>query len=227
LIPETGMIGFMNGLAIIIFMAQLPAFQKCDEHDLFVECPLDERQWLTFQDDTWQLIFSLVHVGLCMIIMKFFPLIPRIGRLIPASLVGLLVGTLLEHALFRPVFDVGTRTVQETAEMSGSLPEFDYPKIPTDSKTIGIVAQYAFTLATIGSVESVLTLQACNEITDTVPKMSDSNQELFAQGLGNLVSGMFQGKFTMGKYFCADNSAQKYTSSPPTKMTLTLIYSLT
>lgn len=194
LIPETGLIGFMDALAIIIFMAQLPAFMKCDEKDLFVECSLEQRKWLTFQDDTWVLILSLFHVGLCMAIMKFFPLIPRLGRMIPASLVGLLVGTLLEHTLFRMAFGVATRTVQETAQMSGSLPKFDWPAIPSDSKTIGIVAQYALTLAAIGGIESILTLQACNEITDTVPKMSDSNQELFAQGLANLVSGLFRGK---------------------------------
>lgn len=193
LIPETGMIGFMNGLAIIIFMAQLPAFQKCEDAELFVDCTVEQRQWLTFGADTWPLLLSLFHVALCMFIMKFFPLIPKVGRLIPASLVGLLVGTLLEHTLFRLVFDVATRTVQETAQMSGSLPKFDFPTIPTDGQTIGVVAQFAVTLAAIGSVESVLTLQACNEITDTVPKMRDSNQELFAQGLANLVSGFFRG----------------------------------
>lgn len=193
LIPETGMIGFMNGLAIIIFMAQLPAFQKCDVpgKPLFVECTLEERQWLTFQDDTTTLILTLFQVALCMAIMQFFPLVPKVGRIIPASLVGLLVGTAMEQ-IFQKGFGVGTRTVEETAEMSGTVPKFDWPSTPNDSKTISIVAQYAFTLAAIGSVESVLTLQACNEITDTVPKMSDSNQELFAQGLGNLISGMFQ-----------------------------------
>ncbi|CAB9507774.1 Putative sulfate transporter YbaR [Seminavis robusta] len=192
LIPETGLIGFMDALAIIIFMAQLPAFMKCDDEPLFVDCSLEQRQWLTFQDDTWVLILSLVQVGLCMAIMKFFPLIPKLGRIVPASLVGLLVGTLLEHTLFRRGFGVATRTVQETAQMSGSLPQFDWPVVPRDSKTIGIIAQYALTLAAIGGVESILTLQACHEITDTVPKMSDSNQELFAQGLANFVSGLFR-----------------------------------
>lgn len=195
LIPETGMIGFMNGLAIIIFRAQLPAFKKCEEAEFFVSCTVEQRQWLTFGTDTWPLLLSLFHVALCMFIMNFFPLFPKVGRLIPASLVGLSAGTVLEHTLFRRVFDVATRTVRETAEMSGSLPKFDFRTIPTDGQTIGVVAQYAITLAAIGSVESVLTLQACNEITDTVPKMRDSNRELFAQGLGNLVSGFFRGTF--------------------------------
>ncbi|KAL3803134.1 hypothetical protein HJC23_003409 [Cyclotella cryptica] len=191
LIPETGMIGFMNGLAIIIFMAQLPAFQTCDAEPLFVECSLDQRQWLTFQNEPGTLSLTLVHVFSCMAIMKFFPKVPKIGKIIPASLMGLLIGTLIEHTLFRRVFGISTRTVAETAPMSGNAPMFSWPTIPTDSNTISVVVTYALTLAAIGGVESVLTLQACNEITDTVPKLSDSNQELFAQGLANLVSGMF------------------------------------
>lgn len=192
LIPETGMIGFMNGLAIIIFMAQLPAFQYCDAEPLFVECTVEQRQWLTFQNQPGETTLTLVHVFMCMAIMKLFPKVPKIGKMIPASLMSLLIGTLFEHTLFRMVFGISTRTVNETAPMSGSAPIFDWPTIPTDSTTISIIVQYALTLAAIGGVESVLTLQACNEITDTVPKMSDSNQELFAQGLANLVSGMFR-----------------------------------
>jgi SulP family sulfate permease len=191
LIPETGLIGFMNGLAIIIFMAQLPAFQYCDEQDLFIECTLEQRKWLTFQDHFWQVVLSLVHVALCMAIMKFWPSVPKLGKWIPASLMGLLVGTLLEHTLFREAFNVATRTVEETAPIKGNLPKFDWPAIPSDSNTVSTMFEFAITLAIIGGVESVLTLQACNEITDTVPEISDSNQELFAQGLANLASGLF------------------------------------
>jgi SulP family sulfate permease len=192
LIPETGMIAFMDGLAIIIFMAQLPAFQKCDAQELFIECEVSQRQWLTFQDDTWQLIFTLIHVGMCMFVMKFFGKIPLIGKIVPSSLIALLLGTLIEFTLFRRVFGVGTRTVGETATMNGDVPRFDWPTVPTDSNTMSTIFSYAITLATIGSVESVLTLQACNEITDTIPKVSDSNQELFAQGLANAVCGLFR-----------------------------------
>jgi SulP family sulfate permease len=192
LIPETGMIGFMNGLAIIIFMAQLPAFQYCTAELLFVECSVDQRQWLTFQDNTWQLILTLVHVFGCMFIMQFFRYIPYVGKIIPASLVALLIGTLIEHTLFRMAFGVATRTVGDTTVMSGDWPRFNWPNnFPQSTQTTGIIISYGLTLAAIGSVESVLTLQACNEITDTVPKIRDSNQELFAQGLGNLASGLF------------------------------------
>lgn len=195
LIPETGMIGFMNGLAIIIFMAQLPAFMYCDTEpakEYFTDCTLEERQYLTFQDQPVVLILTLVQVALCMAVMKLFPKIPKIGKIIPSSLVGLLLGAFVEHVIFRNVFGVETRTVKETAQMSGSLPMFNWPAIPAgDSQALQVVLVYGVTLAAIGGVESVLTLQACHEITDTVPKISDSNQELFAQGLANLVSGLF------------------------------------
>ena len=99
------------GLAIIIFMAQLPAFQYCTSEPLFIECEVDERQWLTFGGQPVELSLVLVHVAMCMAIMHFFPKIPKIGKLIPASLVGLLVGTLIEWTLFRKVIGQGTRTV--------------------------------------------------------------------------------------------------------------------
>ena len=86
LIPETGLIGFMNGLAIIIFMAQLPAFQFCEEEDLFIECTLEQRQWLNFTDHTAQLVLVIVHIVICMLIMKFWPKTPKLGKVIPASL---------------------------------------------------------------------------------------------------------------------------------------------
>lgn len=203
LIPETGLIGFMNGLAIIIFMAQMPAFQYCDaDQSLFIDCTLEERKWLTFQDHTWQVILILVHVAICMIIMQCWPQVPKLGKVIPASLMGLLIGTLLEHVLFRRAFGISTRTVEETAPISGSLPKFDWPALPKHSHgdseedhtsdMVGTMMNYAVTLAIIGGVESVLTLQACNEITDTVPEIADSNQELFAQGLANLICGLFR-----------------------------------
>jgi MFS superfamily sulfate permease-like transporter len=173
-------------------MAQLPAFQKCDFAERFVGCTVDERQWLTFTDDTGVLLLTLLHVAICMAIMKVYPSVPRIGKLVPASLVSLLMGTFLEHAIFRRFFDIATRTVEETAPMSGSLPKWDWPSVPRDSETMGVILSYAITLAAIGGVESILTLQACNELTDTVPLPRDSNQELFAQGLGNLVCGLFR-----------------------------------
>eukprot|EP00986_Skeletonema_menzelii_P012168 scaffold6576_cov139-Skeletonema_menzelii.AAC.1 len=197
LIPETG-------LAIIIFMAQLPAFQYCTAEPLFVQCTVEQRQWLTFSGQPLELSLVLVHVVCCMAIMKFWPKTPKVGKWIPASLVALLVGTLIEWTLFRMAIGQGTRVVEETATIQGDPPKFDWPTIPNDSQTISTMLSFAIQLAAIGAVESVLTLQACNEITDTVPKISDSNQECFAQGLANLVCGLFRGKLVCCPTFLAD-----------------------
>lgn len=172
-------------------MAQLPAFQYCTEEDLFIDCTVEQRQWLTFTGQPLELCLLLVHIAICMAIMQFWPKIPKVGKWIPASLMGLLIGTLLEHALFRKAIGQGTRIVSETAPIAGAPPKFDWPAIPNDGQTISTMLVFAIQLAAIGAVESVLTLQACNEITDTVPKISDSNQECFAQGLANLVCGLF------------------------------------
>ena len=173
-------------------MAQLPAFQYCTDEPLFIDCTVQQRQWLTFGNNPLELSLVLVHVAVCMLIMYFFPKIPYVGRWIPASLVGLLVGTLIEWTLFREAIGQGTRVVEETAPIAGDPPKFDWPAIPDDSQTIRTMLVFAIQLAAIGAVESVLTLQACNEITDTVPKIADSNQECFAQGLANLVCGLFR-----------------------------------
>ena len=93
-------------------MAQLPAFQYCTSEPLFIECTVNERQWLTFKSEPLELSLVLIHVVMCMIIMQFFPKIPKVGKWIPASLVGLLVGTLVEWTLFRMVIGQGTRTVR-------------------------------------------------------------------------------------------------------------------
>lgn len=92
----------------------------------------------------------------------------------------------------------GSSQVEETAPIAGAPPQFDWPAIPNDSQTISTMLSFAIQLAAIGAVESVLTLQACNEITDTVPKISDSNQECFAQGVANLVCGLFRGEANGG-----------------------------
>jgi len=173
-------------------MAQLPAFQYCSDEDLFIDCTVDQRQWLTFGEQPLELCLVLIHVAICMVIMHFWPKAPKVGKWIPASLMGLLVGTLLEWTLFRMAIGQGTRVVQETAPIAGAPPKFNWPAIPDDPETIRTMLVFAIQLAAIGAVESVLTLQACNEITDTVPKIADSNQECFAQGLANLVCGLFQ-----------------------------------
>ena len=93
-------------------MAQLPAFQYCPEYpDRFVDCTVAQRQWLTFAGQPLELSLVLVHIVICMLIMKFWGKTPKIGKWIPASLVALLVGTLIEWTLFRKAIGTGTRVV--------------------------------------------------------------------------------------------------------------------
>ena len=92
-------------------MAQLPAFQYCTAEPLFVECTVEQRQWLTFTEQPLELCLLLIHIVICMAIMQFWPKVPKVGKWIPASLMGLLVGTLIEWTLFREVIGQGTRVV--------------------------------------------------------------------------------------------------------------------
>lgn len=92
-------------------MAQLPAFQYCTDEPLFVDCTVEQRQWLTFAGQPLELTLVLIHIVICMAIMKFWPKTPKIGKWIPASLVALLVGTLIEWTLFRMAIGQGTRVV--------------------------------------------------------------------------------------------------------------------
>lgn len=187
LIPETAMIGFMNGLAIIIFLAQLTAFQACDAAELFQDCTTDERTWLTLREgETWA-VMALVFIT--MLVMHFSPRIPRVGKILPASLVALFVTTFLEHVINRPLIGYDVRTIEDTAPIDGGLPSFAIPS--PDDTDWGVVLSYAVILGAIGLIESVMTLQAVNEITNTAPTVAHSIQECVAQGLGNLVSALF------------------------------------
>ena len=96
-------------------MAQLPAFQYCTAEPLFVDCTVEQRQWLTFAGQPLELTLLLVHIACCMLIMKFWPKTPKIGKWIPASLVALLFGTLIEWTLFRRAIGQGTRVVSASS----------------------------------------------------------------------------------------------------------------
>lgn len=194
LIPSTAMIGFLNGLAIIIFLAQLPTFETCTDPDLmdnFEECGRNETnlEWMGLdQGVTWM---NLVIIGMTMLIMHFFPKIPKIGPLLPASLVAVIVGTTFEFGINRRFIHWDVRTVRDTAPIGGDFPTPQIPQIPGNADW-GVIMSTALTLAAIGLFESIMTLQAVNEITKTTVTIYACNAESVAQGLGNLVSGFFR-----------------------------------
>jgi sulfate permease, SulP family len=191
MIPATAMTGFMNGLAIVIFLAQLPAFQVCDQYPLFYSCKEAERLWLPAdQARTWiTVVLSLVSMA----IMFLWPLVPRVGKLLPSPLVSIVVGTVFEHLINRPFIQAPTRTIGETAPIYGTAPLFHAPWETTPSIDWATVLRFGASFAAIGLIESVMTLQAVNEITNTMPTTFAMNQECVAQGIGNFVCGLFGG----------------------------------
>lgn len=103
------LIGFLNGLAIIIFMSQLSAFKKCTVPDLsFTECTTEEKlEWMTLDDGTTWMVLAIVL--LTMIVMFLWPKTPKIGKVIPASLVAIIIGTAFEFGINRPLLEWDVR----------------------------------------------------------------------------------------------------------------------
>ena len=179
MVPHPVMLGFVNGLAIVIFLAQLNQFKVTDS--------LGNSAWMSGMD----LYLMLGLVTLTMAIIHF---LPKLTRAVPASLVAILVVTVLVI-----VADINTPTVLDflrtmsgdvNATMAGGLPDFSIPVVPFTLETFRIILPYAFILAAIGLIESLLTLTLIDEMTNTRGR---GNKECIGQGAANLVTGFFGG----------------------------------
>jgi SulP family sulfate permease len=170
MVPQPVMLGFVNGLAIVIGISQLSQFKTINS--------FGELVWIT--GDT--LIYSIGFVLLTMLVIW---LLPKITKLIPATLAAILVTTILVLILKIDIPSVG-----DLASVKGGLPEFSIPNVPLDFETLKIIFPYAFILASIGLIESLLTLNLVGEITN---KRGGASQECLAQGLANTVTGFFGG----------------------------------
>ncbi|WP_169569964.1 SulP family inorganic anion transporter [Sneathiella limimaris] len=170
MVPHPVMLGFVNGLAIVIFLAQLGQFQVPDTNGQMV--------WI----EGMQLYTML---GLVALTMAIIFLTPKITRAIPAPLVGILVVSVLVIWL-----GLEARTVGDLASIAGKFPEFAIPSVPMNLETLWIILPYAFILAAIGLIESLLTLNLVSELTDT---RGGASQECIAQGTANVVTGFFGG----------------------------------
>jgi len=175
IVPHPVMLGFVNGLAIVIFLAQLEQFKVVGVDG--------EMVWMT---GTPMLMF-IGFIALTMGIMFF---LPKLTKAVPAGLVGIVVVSLLVIG-----FNLDTRTVVDMLEpgqtMKGGLPSF-HP-IATDMmnlQTLKIILPYAFILAAVGLIESLLTLTLIDEMTDTRGR---GNRECVGQGIANSVCGLFGG----------------------------------
>jgi len=170
MVPHQVMLGFVNGLAIVIFLAQLKQFQ--------VDLPGGGYEWLTGN----ALYLMLALVGLAMAIIKFLPMITEA---IPAPLVAILAVTGIVLGL-----DLDVRSVGDMASIAGGLPQFHIPSVPLTWETLTIIFPYSVILAAIGLIESLLTLTVIDEITDTRGR---GNRECVGQGTANIVTGFFGG----------------------------------
>lgn len=188
LVPYPVMLGFVNGLAIVIFLAQLVQFkdaQSAADHAHDGEAShsavdvLFNGGWL--QGTEMHLMLGLTL--LTMVIIWAFPKIPKLGGLLPASLVSILAVSFLVIGL-----DLDTKTVGDLASVAGGLPQFHIPMVPFTLETLFIILPLALTLAAIGLIESLLTLTLIDEMTDTRGRTS---QECIGQGLANTTCGLF------------------------------------
>ncbi len=182
LVPHPVMLGFVNGLAIVIFLAQLSQFGVKDgigwAQGTFLEGSIVDVAWLPSTD----LTIMLALVAITMIIIRFLPLLTKA---IPSSLAAIVVVTLAVIG-----FDIDTKVVRDIAAIGGELPDFHIPTVPLTMETLSIIFPYALILAAIGLIESLLTLRLIDEITET---RGNGNKECFGQGLANTVTGFFGG----------------------------------
>ena len=170
LVPHPVMFGFVNGLAIVIFLAQLASF-KAPGSD-------GELEWMLGPQLNTML-------GLVLLTMTIIWGLPKITKAIPASLAAILTVTAIVLG-----FDLDTRNVGDISSIQGGFPPFHIPDVPFTLETLNIIFPYAFIVAGVGLIESLLTLNLIDEITQTRGK---SNREAVAQGMANFVTGLFSG----------------------------------
>jgi len=156
-VSQSVMTGFVNALAILIFLAQLP--------HLVGVTPVT---------------YGLIALGLAVIY-----LFPRLTKAIPSPLVAIVVVTVVAV-----VFQLDTLTVADLGELPSTLPIFALPQVPLEWETLRIIAPIALTLAAVGLLESLLTAQIVDDLTDTP---SNKHRESAGQGVANIASGLFGG----------------------------------
>ncbi len=196
LVPHPVMLGFVNGLAIVIFLAQLGQFKAKQATDAVTAHAGDAAASgaeghhsaldVVFNGGWMQGADMQIMLGLTLLTMAIIwllPKVPKIGKIVPASLASIMIVSGLVIGL-----DLDTRTVGDMASVSGGLPDFHIPAVPLNWETFMIITPVAFTLAAIGLIESLLTLTLIDEITETRGRTS---QECVGQGMANVTCGFF------------------------------------
>lgn len=169
LVPQPVMYGFVNGLAVIIFMAQLQQFKT-----------------ITNGQETWLTGSPLyIMAGLVALTIAIVVLLPRITKAAPPSLVAIIVVFFIVLG-----FGIETKMVKDIASVSGGFPPFHIPAVPFEWETLAIIFPYALIMAGVGLTEGLLTLNLVDEITST---RGNGNREALAQGGANILNGFFFG----------------------------------
>lgn len=170
LVPQPVMYGFVNGLAVVIFMSQFEQFK--------IITSSNEVTWLAGSQLYIMIALVLLTVGIIY-------LFPKITKAFPPSLAAIIIvfGIVLG-------FGIDTKTVKDIASVSGTLPPFHIPEVPFNFETLSIIFPYALIMAGVGLTESLLTINLVDEITGT---RGNSNKECIAQGSGNFLNGFFFG----------------------------------
>lgn len=165
IVPHPVFLGFVNGLAVVIGIAQIKQFKVAGV-------------WVVGNE----LIIMLVIVAITMIIIHY---LPKLTKAIPSTLVAIIFGSLAVIFL-----DIDTSTVGDIASISGSFPHFHLPDVTWNLDTFFIVLPYSIIIASVGLIESLLTLNLVDELTETTGK---PNKESIAQGVANFFTGLFGG----------------------------------
>lgn len=170
LVPQSVMYGFVNGLAVVIFMSQIVQFKVEDANGVL--------QWMQGSQ-------LFIMLGLVLLTMLIIWGLPKITKAFPSSLAAIL-------AVFGIVYflDIDTSTVGDMASIKGGFPPFHIPQVAFTFENFMIILPYAAIVAAVGLIESLLTLNLIDEITET---RGNGNKEAFAQGMANLTSGFFSG----------------------------------
>ncbi len=168
IVPHPVMLGFVNGLAIVIFLAQIPHFQV----------PGSGGEWMAGNG-------LMIFGGLILLTMAIIHYLPKLTSAVPSSLAAILIVSLI--VIF---FNVDTNTVGDLASIKGGFPDFHLPLVPFNWETLSIIFPYAIILAAVGLIESLLTLTLIDDITGTRGR---GNRECVGQGIANTATGFFGG----------------------------------
>ena len=168
IVPHPVMLGFVNGLAIVIFLAQIQHFQV----------PGSAGEWLSSDK-------LAIYGALILLTMAIIQYLPKLTTKFPSSLAAILVVSFIVIG-----FNMDTNTVGDLASIKGGFPDFHIPTVPFTMETFMIILPYAIILAAIGLIESLLTLQLIDDLTNTRGR---GNRECIGQGIANTATGFFGG----------------------------------